>query len=88
MEILIKYWSQFALLLGLIGFILKTIFDYKIKNKELRNKFFYELKAQKIIELYKSIVEIQMIIDRQSGEEMRRKMFTKRIQLDTFFWES
>lgn len=89
MGLLVNYWSQITVLIGVFGYILKSIFDYKIKDKELRSKYFYELKAAKIIELYSKIVEIQMIIDRgKGGEKFGNNIFRQRIELDKFFWES
>lgn len=78
-------------MLGVIGYILKTIFDFRIKNKELRFKYYYELKAKKIIEIYTKIVEIQMIIDRRKEGESKSfegNIFKKRIELDKYYWES
>jgi len=91
MEFITNYWSQLTVILGLIGYILKSIFDYRIKNKELRTKYFYELKASKLIDLHSIIVKIQMLIDRRKGgigKEFEKNVFEKRIQLDKHFWES
>ena len=68
-DFIVNYWSQLTVVLGIIGYILKTTFDYRLKNKELRFKYFYELKAKKVIEIYSKIVEIQMIIDRRRKDE-------------------
>ncbi|RVU90327.1 hypothetical protein EH230_05090 [Flavobacterium columnare] len=89
MDFFIKYWSQIAVIIGLIGYVLKTIFDYKIRNRELRNKYFYELKAKKIIELHSELVEIKIFIDRKSYTEgFHQEVFRKRKALDKYYWES
>jgi hypothetical protein len=91
MKNIFEYWSQITVLIGAIGFLLKTIFEFKLKNKELKFKYFYELKSQKIIELYTKIVEIQMIIDRRKKDDaptFESNMFQKRRALDKYYWES
>lgn len=91
MEFITNYWSQITVLLGVLGYILKTILDNRVKNKELKFKYFFEIKSAKIIELYSKIVEIQMIIDRKKkGEEnsFEGNVFKYRIALDKFYWES
>ncbi|MBO4234795.1 hypothetical protein FO675_10945 [Riemerella anatipestifer] len=91
MKFIAEYWSQITVIIGSFGFILKTIFEYRLKTKELKFKYFYELKSQKIIELYSKIVEIQMIIDRRKKDDapsFETNMFRKRIGLDKHYWES
>jgi hypothetical protein len=86
-----EYWAQITVIIGAIGFLLKIIFEYRFKNRELKFRYFYELKSQKIIELYSKIVEIQIIIDRhQDGEasSFENNIFSKRIALDKYYWES
>jgi len=85
MKFISEYWSQVTVIIGSMGFLLKTIFEYRLKNKELRFKYFYELKSQKIIELYSKIVEIQMIVDRRKKDDapsFESNMFKKRRELD------
>lgn len=80
-----------TVLLGVIGYILKTIFDYRLKNKELRFQFYYELKAKKILEIYSKVVELQMIIDRRKKDDspsFESNIFKHRIELDRYYWES
>lgn len=91
MKYIFEYWSQITVLIGAIGFLLKTIFEFKLKSKELKFKYFYELKSQKIIELYAKIVQIQMIIDRRKKDDaptFEINIFQKRIALDKYYWES
>ena len=88
MEILNKYWAQITVIIGAIDYILKTILDYRLKHKELRNKYFYELKAKKLIELYTKIVEVQMIIDRRKGgEKFESNMLSQRLSFDSYYCE-
>lgn len=88
MDFFIRYWSQVAVIIGLIGYVLKTIFDYKIRNRELRNKYFYDLKAKKIIELHSELVEIKMMIDRlQYTEGFHSELLNRRKALDKYFWD-
>lgn len=90
-DFIVNYWSQLTVLLGVIGYIFKTIFDYKLKVKELKFKHFYELKAKKVVELYSKIVEIQMIVDRRKKGDtpsFENNIFKQRIELDKYFWES
>ena len=91
MKNVLEYWAQITVLLGTCGFILKTILESRYKTKELKFKYFFEIKFKKIIEIYSKIVEIQMIIDRRKtgGERcFETNMFKKRIALDQFYWES
>jgi hypothetical protein len=91
MELVAEYWAQITLILGVIGYIIKTILDNRLKNKELKFKYFYEIKSAKIIELYTKIVEIQMIIDRKKkgeGNSFEGNVFKNRIALDKYYWES
>ena len=91
MKFLGEYWSQITVIIGAFGFILKTVFEYRLKTKELKFKYFYELKSQKIIELYSKIVEIQLIVDRRKKDEapsFETNMFQKRRGLDKYYWES
>jgi hypothetical protein len=91
MKFISEYWSQIVVLIGAIGFLLKIIFEYRFKNKELRFKYFYEIKSQKIIDLYSKIVEIQMIVDRRKKDNeisFETNMFKKRKDLDKYYWES
>lgn len=91
MSFIINYWAQLTVILGIVGYILKTIFDYKLKEKEIRTKYFYELKSAKIIELYNKIVQIQMIIDRRKTDDAKTfesNIFRNRIALDRYYWES
>lgn len=88
MDFFIKYWSQIAVIIGLIGYVLKTIFDYRIRNRELRNKYFYELKAKKIIELHSELVEIKIMIDRsQYTEGFHKELLSRRKALDKYYWD-
>ena len=90
-QFIVSYWSQLTVLIGLLGYILKTIFDYCLKNKELRFKYYYELKAKKILEIYCKIVELQIIIDRRKKDEapsFESNIFKHRIELDKYNWES
>lgn len=90
-EFIINYWSQLTVLLGLIGYILKTVFDFRIKSKELRFKYYYEIKAKKIIEIYAKVVELQVIIDRRkkgNATNFESNIFKHRIELDRYYWES
>ncbi|MBU7570306.1 MAG: hypothetical protein KAF41_06600 [Flavobacterium sp.] len=88
MDFFIKYWSQIAVIIGLIGYVLKTIFDYKIRNRELRNKYFYDLKAKKIIELHSELVEIKIMIDRnQYTEGFHKELLKRRKALDKYHWD-
>ncbi len=88
MDYLIKYWSQIAIVIGLFGYVLKTIFDYTIRNRELRNKYFYELKAKKIIELHSELIEIKILIDRkQYTEGFHKELLSKRKALDKYHWD-
>lgn len=36
MEFVIKYWGQIAVLLGLVGYILKGLWDFRIKRMEIQ----------------------------------------------------
>lgn len=88
---IINYWAQFTVIIGLIGYILKTTLDYSLKTKELKYKYFYELKGKKIIELYTKVVEIQMIIDREKKDDcptFENNVTKNRLQLDKLYWES
>lgn len=88
MNFFIKYWSQIAVIIGLIGYVLKTIFDYRIRNRELRNKYFYELKAKKIIALHSELVEIKIMIDRhQHTEGFHTELLSRRKALDKYYWD-
>ena len=90
-DFIINYWAQLTVVLGVIGYILKTIFDFRLKNKELRYKYFYDLKAKKIIEIYTKIVELQMIIDRRkkgNTTSFENNIFKHRIAFDKYYWES
>jgi hypothetical protein len=89
-ELIINYWSQLTVLLGVLGYTLKTIFDFRLKSKELRIRYYYELKAQKIIEIYVKVVELQMIVDRRKKGEsssFENNIFKHRIELDRYYWE-
>ena len=91
MEFLLSYWSQITVLLGVLGYTLKIIFENRFKNKELRFKNFYELRSTKITDLHTKIVEIQIILDRKKGSEelcLESNILQKRIGLDKFYWES
>jgi hypothetical protein len=91
MEIITNYWAQITVVLGMLGYILKSTFDYRIKNMELKFKHFYEIKSNKILDLYSKIVEIQMIIDRKKiGESssFEGNMRKHRLSLDRYYWES
>ncbi|SEG01590.1 hypothetical protein SAMN05421847_1296 [Halpernia humi] len=86
-----EYWSQITVVIGVIGFIVKTLLDYKIKIREHRSKYFYEIKAKKILELYDNLIKIQIIIDRKSKGEFQsfeQNIFAKRKELDKYYWES
>lgn len=91
MNFIINYWAQLTVVLGVFGYIFKIVFDYKLKKKEIRLKYFYELKSAKIIELYNKVVEIQMIIDRRKTDDAKTfesNIFKNRIALDKYYWES
>lgn len=44
-NLIINYWAQLFVILGIIG----SILDYRIKNKELKFKYLYKIKLKKII---------------------------------------
>lgn len=48
-DLITTYWAQIVLLLGFIGFIIKTFFSYKLKKLEL-NHVFYINKRFKVID--------------------------------------
>lgn len=90
-EIIANYWSQITVIIGIFGFTLKALLDYQIKLKEHRSKYFYELKAKKILEVYDSLIKIQIVIDRKSKGEFQsfeQNIYSKRKELDKYFWES
>ncbi|MBD1434862.1 hypothetical protein H8B06_18710 [Sphingobacterium sp. DN00404] len=43
-EIIINYWSQILLLLGVLGWIIKTLSETYLRKKELKYNFFYSNK--------------------------------------------
>jgi hypothetical protein len=89
MEYITNYWAQLTVLIGAFSFLLKQMFDYRYKIKELRYKYFYEKKAAKIIALHKYIVEIQKYIDNNHGDKhFEKEIIKKRKQLEHYFWES
>ncbi len=88
---------QLLLSSGLIIYLIKSIIEFFIRRKELRNKTFYEIKTKKILELHKKIVDIQVILDRGSYplniiyglDENEKKSIGKiRYEMDLYFWES
>lgn len=91
MDFIVNYWAQLTVILGIIGYIMKIVLDYRMRNKELKFKHFYELKSNKIMELYSKIVEIQIIIDRRKKDSQgsfESNIFKNRIELDRYYWES
>lgn len=88
---------QLILSSGLIVYIIKSIVEFHIRKKELRNKTFYEIKTKKILELHKKIVDVQIILDRGTYplnqiyrlDENEKKSIGKiRYEMDLDFWES
>lgn len=88
---------QLLLSSGLIIYVVKSIIEFYIRKKELRNKTFYEIKTKKILELHKKIVDIQIMLDRGAYplnniyglDENERKSIGKiRYEMDLDFWES
>ena len=64
MEIIIKYWSQITVVIGIviggIGFILKILLNWNLRKKEIT---FSKLKETKIIELknfYSSYINLEV----------------------------
>ena len=89
---------QLILSSGLIIYIIKSITEFYIRKKELRNKTFYEIKTKKILELHKKIVDVQIMLDRggfyplneiQALNETEKKSIGRiRYEMDLDFWES
>lgn len=91
MALITEFWAQVTVLLGVLGYILKVILDNRLKSKELRYRYFYEIKSSKIIELYTKIVELQMVIDRRKRGEHKTfegNVFKHRVEFDKYYWES
>ncbi|MEN2488828.1 hypothetical protein AAYQ05_13585 [Flavobacterium sp. B11] len=61
-DIVLANWSQILLLLGVIGFIVKTITDWKLKKYEIS---FYKIQENKILEVknfYKCYNQLESVL--------------------------
>ncbi len=58
-EYIAANWSQLSVLLGLIGYILKSIFDFILKKKEIKFIKLHELRAGKISEIFRSLANME-----------------------------
>ncbi len=50
----IRFWSQITVVIGAFGIFLKIIFDYKVRQKEIKYSSLYENKILEIKSYYKS----------------------------------
>lgn len=62
-EFIIEYWSQLAVLLGVIGYLLKTIFDFIIRKREIKFIKLHELRAEKISAIFHSLTNMEQSFD-------------------------
>jgi hypothetical protein len=63
-EFIIQNWSQLIILLGALGYILKTTFDFLLKKKEIKFIKLHELRAVKISAIFQSLAEMEHSFDR------------------------
>ena len=63
LEILVKYWSQITILLGIsfggIGFILKIYFNWSIRQKEITYDKIRETKLKELKQFYTSYMNLE-----------------------------
>lgn len=62
-KFLIEYWSQATVLLFAIGYILRVIFDFYIKKKEIKFNFIHKERAEVIKQLNLDIIELSKEIE-------------------------
>jgi len=66
LKILVEYWSQIAVLLGIIfgggGFILKLYFNWSIKKKEITYNKIRETKIKELRRFYSSYVDLEIYL--------------------------
>lgn len=80
-EIVIENWSQIAVLLGIISFIIKTIIDYRFKKREI---LFTRLQDNKIVEVkgfFKSYLKLELSLKAYHYQtlfgEHKKEIFSK-----------
>ncbi|MDM1397124.1 hypothetical protein HX049_08040 [Myroides odoratimimus] len=62
-KIILDNWSQVTVVIGAIGFLLKTIFDRKSKQIEIRTTVFYERKFNQIEKINKALIDFSKPIN-------------------------
>lgn len=82
---------------GLIVYCIKSIIEFYIRKKELRNKTFYEIKTKRILELHKKIIDIQVMVDRSGfyplneihvlNDNEKKSIGKIKYEMDLDFWE-
>lgn len=63
-EFIIEYWSQIAVLLGIVGYLLKTILDFIIRKREIKFVKLHKLRAKIISEIYLSLANMEQSFDK------------------------
>lgn len=63
LEFVAKYWSQISVLKFGIGYCLKTTFEYRLKEKEIKFNFIHSKRADIIKELYSKFSELSREVE-------------------------
>ncbi|MBL7113101.1 MAG: hypothetical protein ISS19_14285 [Bacteroidales bacterium] len=66
-DFLSQYWSQIALLLGIFGYIIKIIFEARVKIKEIKFSHLHLLRTKEIKEFYLSFLDVEDMLKRYNA---------------------
>lgn len=94
LEYLIKYWSQVTVVIFAIGYLLKVIFEFKIKKEEIKFDFIHKERAAVIKQLHLDLTHLSKdislmymahelkAINQGPTNEERKKLFHQIVKLN------
>lgn len=79
-ELIFDNWSQITVLLGVIGFIIKTMVDLKVRKQEIKFSYLQQSKKAEVKEFYKYYLELErklkeyLFITAQNQEDRKQEV--------------
>ncbi len=94
MDFILKYWAQITVLVGVIGYILKGYWDFKIKKLEIKSTLVFKERLKIISKFYscymswqshvKILIEHKLSIEKDSPELLKAHLQAWKDFIDTF----
>lgn len=65
-KFIVTYWTQFTALILAIGYVIKVIFEFYIKTKEIKFNFIHKERAEIIKQLHLDLIELSKEVEKMA----------------------